>query len=153
MCSLLSRAGLQQPIIGWSGPQRTFVPFKPEIMAPIAGFTSTTCYLAPSVGQSCWKRSKIGEYFCCHQHQDQHTRWSSCISAPVWALVLLHRLFIHANPRGWVEQVPAPVFAVGVRLSFRLSVGVVCGKRGHSCASRPLPASVVKVFTALGLFS
>lgn len=49
----------------------------------------------------------------------------------------------------------APVFAEGVRVSFRLSVSVAWGERAHSCSPRPLPlpASVVQVFTAaLGFF-
>lgn len=52
---LVSRAGLQQLVICWWWPQHTFVPFKSRIVGSITGFTGTTCYLAPSVGRSCWK--------------------------------------------------------------------------------------------------
>lgn len=55
----------------------------------------------------------------------------------------------------WVARRGAPVFAEGVRVSFRLSVSVAWGERAHSCSPwpLPLPASVVQVFTAaLGFF-
>lgn len=126
-------------------------------------FTGTTCCLAPSVGHSCWKSSKNWwKSFCFHHLTSLSIRIATtrrvemervlvCVAAPASPSVGRTQ----ADVSEWVAPMGAPVFAEGVRVSFRLSVSVAWGERAHSCSPwpLPLPASVVQVFTgALGFF-